>query len=58
MFLLIVLNFPATIFSGVVLLYHHVADDTPVVTSITIAQFERHLEIIEENGYEVVPSKC
>ena len=53
--LIVLLIFPLPSFSGVVLLYHHVADDTPVVTSITIAQFERHLETIEENGYEVVP---
>mgnify|MGYP001250195883 CR=1 FL=1 len=44
-------------FGGVVLLYHHVADDTPALTSIKVAQFERHLETIEENGYEVVSLK-
>ena len=53
--LLVLFVFPLPSFSGVVLLYHHVADDTPALTSIKIAQFERHLETIEESGYEVVP---
>ena len=53
--LLLLFVFPLPSFSGVVLLYHHVADDTPALTSIKIAQFERHLETIEESGYEVVP---
>ena len=53
--LLVLFVFPLPSFSGVVLLYHHVADDTPALTSIKTAQFERHLETIEESGYEVVP---
>ncbi|MBC09529.1 MAG: polysaccharide deacetylase [Gammaproteobacteria bacterium] len=53
--LIVLFIFPSLSFSGVVLLYHHVAEDTPALTSITIAQFERHLETIEKNGYEVVP---
>ena len=38
---------------AVVLLYHHVADDTPASTSVRIADFERHLETIESLGIEV-----
>lgn len=53
--LLVLFALPEPSFSGVVLLYHHVADDTPALTSITTAQFERHLKTIEENGYQVVP---
>ncbi len=41
--------------AGVVLLYHHVDDGTPPITSISPAQFERHLDILEEEGYAVVP---
>ena len=38
---------------AVVLLYHHVADDMPGSTSVRIADFERHLETIEELGLTV-----
>lgn len=37
----------------VVLLYHHVAEDTPAVTSVSPAQFESHLAYLEENGFTV-----
>lgn len=40
--------------AGVVLLYHHVDKSTPAITSISPAMFERHLEIIEEEGFEVI----
>ena len=38
-----------------VLLYHHVSDDTPLSTSVSPATFDAHLELIESEGYEVVP---
>lgn len=38
---------------GVVLLYHHVSEDTPASTSVTPEQFERHLEYLEDHGFEV-----
>ena len=38
-----------------VLLYHHVSSKTPKSTSVTVAQFEQHLTLIEELGLEVVP---
>ena len=41
--------------AGVVLLYHHVDESTPAITSITPTQFERHLEIIEEEAFTVLP---
>ena len=40
---------------AVVLLYHHVADDTPASTSVRIADFERHLETIASLGLAVAP---
>ncbi len=39
----------------VVLQYHHVAEDTPASTSIGPTDFERHLELIEELGMQVMP---
>ena len=38
-----------------VLLYHHVSDETPGSTSVSPATFEAHLQLIKEEGYEVVP---
>lgn len=41
--------------AGVILLYHHVDDATPRITSIAPDQFDRHLTIIEEQGFSVLP---
>lgn len=41
--------------SAVVLEYHHVADDTPPSTSVTPETFERHMDYLEANGFEVWP---
>lgn len=40
---------------GVVLLYHHIDENTPTSTSTTPARFEEHLEHIEQRGYTVMP---
>jgi peptidoglycan/xylan/chitin deacetylase (PgdA/CDA1 family) len=40
---------------AVVLLYHHVADDTPAVTSVTPAQFARHLDYLARHRFHVLP---
>lgn len=40
---------------AVILLYHHVSEDTPPSTSVTPAVFERHLAYLERGGYRVVP---
>lgn len=40
---------------GVILQYHHVAADTPAVTSIEPDQFRRHLEYLDNNDYEIWP---
>ena len=39
---------------GVVLLYHHVATDTPASTSISPEDFRSHLEYLRDNGFNVV----
>ena len=39
---------------AVILAYHHVADDTPSSTSISPAQFRRHLEYLRDNGFTVI----
>lgn len=49
----LLLSLPAS--AGVVLLYHHVADDTPAITSISPDQFSRHLDILEEESVTVLP---
>jgi len=41
--------------SGVIVLYHHVATDTPPSTSISPADFRSHLEFLRDNNYSVVP---
>lgn len=40
---------------AVILLYHHVSDQTPASTSVTPARFERHLDYLEDNEFEVWP---
>lgn len=40
---------------AVILLYHHVSEDTPASTSVTPAEFERHLNYLAENDYRVWP---
>ncbi|WP_237443154.1 polysaccharide deacetylase family protein [Sinobacterium norvegicum] len=38
-----------------VLLYHHISDTTPRITSTTPGEFAQHLQMIEDNGFEVWP---
>ncbi len=40
--------------SAAIVLYHHVATDTPASTSLTPAQFRSHLEFIRDTGLEVL----
>lgn len=40
---------------AVVLLYHHVADDTPPITSVTPARFVEHLDYLQRHGFHVLP---
>ena len=39
---------------GVILLYHHVAEDTPPSTTISPADFRAHLEYLRDHDYAVV----
>ncbi len=40
--------------SAVILLYHHVAEDTPPSTSISPAVFTTHLNYLKDNGFTVI----
>ncbi|MEX2257065.1 MAG: polysaccharide deacetylase family protein [Woeseia sp.] len=40
---------------AVILLYHHVADDTPASTSVTPEVFASHLDYLEDNDFQVLP---
>lgn len=40
---------------GVVLLYHHVADDTPASTSVTPERFAEHVNHLRDNDFTVWP---
>lgn len=40
--------------SAVILLYHHVAEDTPPSTSISPADFEAHLRYLRDNDFNVI----
>ena len=48
-------SFGQTIQHGVILQYHHVNSHTPAVTSISPQKFEEHLELIESQGFQVLP---
>ena len=41
--------------SAKILLYHHVSEATPKSTSVTPAVFDSHLDLLEREGFEVVP---
>lgn len=40
--------------AAVILVYHHVSDNTPTSTSIAPAQFERHLAYLKQQQFKVV----
>jgi len=40
---------------GVILLYHHVDDETPASTSVTRAEFARQLDYLEREAFNVMP---
>jgi len=42
-------------FNAVVLMYHKFGEDRFPSTSVTLAQFETHLEYLKHNGYHVLP---
>lgn len=40
--------------SAVIILYHHVAEDTPASTSISPADFDAHLRYLRDNDFNVI----
>src|SRR5690606_28009254 len=40
---------------GVILQYHHVATDTPAITSVTPALFRQQMAFLRDNGFVVWP---
>ncbi|EAQ98847.2 polysaccharide deacetylase family protein [Congregibacter litoralis] len=40
---------------GVILLYHRISDEGPHSTRVSPNRFAAHLDLIEEQGYEVIP---
>jgi biofilm PGA synthesis lipoprotein PgaB len=41
--------------AAVILQYHHVSENTPAATSVTPEQFARHLDKLEQEGFQVLP---
>lgn len=40
---------------AVVLVYHHVSEETPALTSVTPSAFDSHLDYLQEHGFTVLP---
>ena len=40
--------------SAVILQYHHVSDNTPVVTSVTPEVFKRHIDYLADNKFNII----
>ncbi|MBC8212857.1 MAG: polysaccharide deacetylase family protein [Gammaproteobacteria bacterium] len=38
----------------VILQYHHFSEQTPAITSVSVKQFEDHLQYIQDNGFQVM----
>jgi len=54
--MLLLLSFPVLAADhAVILMYHHFGDDTPPSTSVTLAQFDAHLDYLAGNGYRIWP---
>ena len=51
----LIYSLTAHVDAGVVLLYHHVDEGTPAITSIAPDQFNRHMNIIKDEGFTVLP---
>lgn len=49
---LLSLSLPAS--AAVMLIYHHVAEDTPRVSSVTPAEFRGHLQYLRDNNFQVI----
>ena len=40
--------------AAVMLIYHHVANDTPRVTSVTPDELRQHLQYFKDNNFQVI----
>jgi hypothetical protein len=40
---------------AVILVYHHVSNDMPASTSVSIATFEKHLTYLQKHNFTVMP---
>lgn len=52
LFVLLLWQLPAS--AAVMLIYHHVAEDTPRVSSVTPAEFREHLSYLRDNNFQVI----
>lgn len=52
---ILILIITAPINAAVILQYHHVDDNTPSSTSITITRFKQHLRYLQQNNFSVWP---
>lgn len=52
LFFLLLWQLPAS--AAVMLIYHHVAEDTPRVSSVTPAEFREHLSYLRDNNFQVI----
>lgn len=52
LFVLLLWQLPAS--AAVMLIYHHVAEDTPRVSSVTPAEFREHLRYLRDNNFQVI----
>ena len=56
MLILLLANMPVQAASHCVILqYHHFSDDTPAITSVTLEQFDDHLDYLKHNNFNVLP---
>ena len=54
--ILLLANLPVQAASHCVILqYHHFSDDTPAITSVTLEQFDDHLDYLKHNNFNVLP---
>lgn len=53
-FLICLLTLSFSTQSAVMLIYHHVAENTPRVSSVTPAEFRAHLQYLRDNQFEVI----
>ncbi|GHG75481.1 polysaccharide deacetylase [Alishewanella longhuensis] len=52
LFVFLLWQLPAS--AAVMLIYHHVAEDTPRVSSVTSAEFREHLNYLRDNNFQVI----